>query len=141
MADLHKGTWAWDGGPRNKDWMGMPHCGEHSLGTRDMLSKSDEKDNMGPLAPHRNNHQDSHSRCSYQSQLGLHRMAYNKLLTTTSKTSHLPPLQGGKLRLGELVTQQSSDTGIGVIWPGAVKHCPPHLITLCLNPPEVWSFQ
>lgn len=80
----------------------MPHRGEHSLGTRHMLSKSDEKDNRGPLTPYRNNHQDAHSRCSYQVQLGHHRIACNKILTTTSKTSNLPPLQGGKLRLDEV---------------------------------------
>lgn len=36
---MHKGTWAYDVGPRIEAWMGTPHSGEHSPGTKHVFSK------------------------------------------------------------------------------------------------------
>lgn len=62
-------------------------------------------ENRGPLGPHSNNHQDSHSLCSYQAQAfngGFTGQSHNKILPITSKASTTPTSQGRKPRLGEV---------------------------------------
>lgn len=86
-------------------WMGTPHSGVRSPGTRHMLSKHlMRKRTGGPKDPTVIT-TETLTHCSYHMQAfnwGFTGRPCNTIQTTASKASTMSPLQGGKLRLSEV---------------------------------------